>query len=343
VVAHLAFNPDIWVEDTSEISVSSEPLAPPPKSIRVVPESAPSAVRAATGSPPQARSRVTSDVEWRGLLTSLAAELSRGCADPPYFPSTVIKIRAAVNQPDAYGDDLFTLIEAEPRLSELIVVLANAALFGTGGKRVRDPRGAVLQLGRPIICAAAIVFAIDRMKDELRLRSIAAPLMELWRTSLAVACISQVIARRTKVRPEEAFSTGLLHGIGYLHIMARAVGKSIALGADLLGHELIDDTHPSIGKAALGSWGASEEMAKAVNDQHYYNRNRRSRDQADLSDILIVSIALAAALKETEPRTSVSGGITSFQTLDLTAEDCAKTLKHAEYQLGSLKHLMERW
>ena len=280
MVTHLAYNPDIWVEESGEMSASPEQFAPAPTS---------------------ARSRRTSDVEWRGLLASVAADLSSGHADPPYFPNSVIKIHAVINRSDVSDDNLYALIGAESRLSELIVVLANAALFGTGAKRVMEARAALSQFGRPIICAAAIFFAVDRMKDELRLRSVAAPLMELWRASLAVACISQLIARRTKVRPEEAFFTGLVHGIGYLHIMARAVGRSIALGADLLGHEVIDETHPSIGKAALGSWGASEETAKAVNDQHFYNRNRRSRNQADLTDILIVSIALAAALKDAEP------------------------------------------
>jgi hypothetical protein len=67
----------------------------------------------------------------------------------------------------------------------------------------------------------------------------------------------------------------------------------------------------------------------------------RGREQADLTDILIVSVALAAALKEAEPTDAVSNGVNSFQTLDMTAEDCVKTLKHAEYQLASLHHLLD--
>lgn len=36
-----------------------------------------------------------------------------------------------------------------------------------------------------------------------------------------MASISQVVARRTQISPDEAFLTGLLHGIGRLYIMVR--------------------------------------------------------------------------------------------------------------------------
>ena len=346
MIKGVVFNPQIWVEDASELSEDVEPPVPALKSIRGTAGGGPAAVGAATRSVPAvrsvpaARSTTTSGLEWPALLATMAAELSKDGVDPSCFPKSVIRIHAAFNASNTSIDDLLRLIRAEPKLEELLVVLANAALFGAGAKRVTEVRGAVSQLGRPIIRAAAVSFAIQRMKEELRLRSIAAPLTELWRTSWAVACISQVIARRTKIKSEEAFCTGLLHGIGYLYIMARSVGKSTALGADLLGDELIGRTHPSVGKASLGKWGAGKDMANAVNDQHLHNRNVRSRDQADLTDILIVSIALAAELKEAEPRGVLSNGISSFQTLEMTAEDCAKTLKHAEYQLGSLHRLL---
>jgi HDOD domain len=44
---------------------------------------------------------------------------------------------------------------------------------------------------------------------------------------ISVASISQLVARRTTVKPDEAFLTGLLHGIGRLYIMAHAVGKFV--------------------------------------------------------------------------------------------------------------------
>ena len=72
-----------------------------------------------------------------------------------------------------------------------------------------------------------------------------------------------------------------------------------------------------------------------------HGRSVRSLEQADLTDILVVGIALSAALRQAEPRNIVLSGINSFRTLAMTAEDCAKTLKHAEYHLASLDSLLD--
>ncbi len=289
MVRGLIFNPQVWVEETSDARGAAAP--PPPARESETARRGATPAKATMRSAPTARP-TTSNLDWPVLLATITAELSTDCADPSCFPKSVIRIHSAFNEPGKSLEDLLKLIQAEPRLGELLVVLANAALFGAGAKRVTDLRDAVSLLGKPIIRGAAVAFAIQRMRAELSLRSIAAPLMELWRTSLGVACISQVVARRSKVKPEDAFFTGLLHGIGYLYVMTRSIGKSSALGTDLLGHDLIGKTHPSIGKAALGRWGASDEMAQAVNDQLRHERSVRSLDKADLTDILIVSIAL---------------------------------------------------
>lgn len=69
-----------------------------------------------------------------------------------------------------------------------------------------------------------MAFAVQQMRLAPALRSISKPLNVLWEESISVASICQVIARRTSVNPDEAFLTGLLHGIGRLYIMVRAVG-----------------------------------------------------------------------------------------------------------------------
>lgn len=346
MVTSLVYDPLIWIESADEASRAAEPpraMRRPTLQTSAREQTCAREPTAATGSRrfgPDARSTTTSNFDWPVLLATAAAELSTDCVVPACFPKPVIKIHAAFNEPGTSIEDLLKLIQAEPRLADLLLVLANAALFGTGAKRVTELREAVSRLGRSIIGGTAVAYAVQRMKAELRLRSIAAPLVELWRTSLEVACIGQVIARRTKINTEDAFFTGLLHGIGYLYVMARSVGRSSALGADLLGHELIGKAHPAIGRAVLGRWGASDEMAQAVNDQHQRDRSVRGVEQADLTDILIVSIALAAVLRKAEPDI-VLKGINSCQTLGMTAEDCAMTLKHAEYHLASLPLLLD--
>jgi HD-like signal output (HDOD) protein len=172
------------------------------------------------------------------------------------------------------------------------------------------------------------------MKDEQSLRSIAKPLSELWRECITVAAISHVLARRTKVPPDTAFLTGLLHGIGRLYIMVRAVAHDRALGSDTAFIELVAGWHAQIGKAVLENWEFAEEMAEAIGEQSDFER--RSRHEPDLTDILITSIVLADALRLPAPRKIAMEGINSFQALGLDEQDCGAILTHAEYQVGSL-------
>jgi HD-like signal output (HDOD) protein len=340
VVRTLVYDPLIWVKDAVDSSAGAEPPAPKRLSIPGT------ADRGQVVSTPVRSASATRRTTKRNLklptrLAITAADLSTDCVVPSIFPKSVIEIHGAINEPSTSNGDLLKLIEAEPKLAELLVVLGNAAVFGAGVERLTELQCAVSRLGRPIIRVAAFAFAVQRMKMELRLRSIAAPLTELWRASLGVACIGQVIARRTGVTSEEAFLTGLLHGMGYLYVMARSVGKSASLGADLLDDKLIEKTHPSIGKAALRQWGASDETAQAVNDQRHHDRSVRSVEQADLSDILIASVALTEALRQGEAGEVVLSRINSFRTLNMTQEDCAKTLRHAEHHLASLHPLLD--
>ncbi len=122
----------------------------------------------------------------------------------------------------------------------------------------------------------------------------------MWLESIAAASICRDLARRTKVNPEEAFLTGLLHGIGRLYIMVRAVGKLGDLRNPRSFMDLVSEWHASIGKAVLENWGFAEEMSAAIGDQE--ERERKHRGDADLSDILIAGIVLSKALKMPAPR-----------------------------------------
>jgi hypothetical protein len=75
-------------------------------------------------------------------------------------------------------------------------------------------------------------------------------------------------------------------------------------------------------------------MAEALGDQADYDRS--CKGEADLTDVLIAGVVLATVLREPGPRTVAMEGISSFQRLGLTAQDCAAILQHAEHQLGSL-------
>jgi HD-like signal output (HDOD) protein len=268
------------------------------------------------------------------FLMDLAANLARGPVDLPCFPNAVIRIRDALRDPKTSAEETLKLVGAEPRLAARLIQTANSVAFNPAGTPVTELRTAITRLGHKLVEGTAMAFAVQQMKDEPALRSISKELTALWNKSLGVASISQVVARRTKIRPEEAFLTGLLHGIGHLYIMAHAVGRSRALLLDLESSETIATWHPSIGKAVLENWRVGEAMAESVGDQLDYAR--KSPREPDLTDILIVSIVLAEALERPDAPAIDVKDISSFQSIGFSKEDCIATLKHAQYQLGSL-------
>jgi HD-like signal output (HDOD) protein len=265
------------------------------------------------------------------FLQKLAAEVSEGSIDLPCFPDVVIRISTALAEPNTTSDDVVTVVGAEPRLAARILQTANSAAFNSSGKPLTELRSAITRLGHQMVHGTAMSYAMQQMRNEESLRSIVQPLTALWNRSIAVASICRLVAGRTKVSGDEAFLTGLLHGIGSLYIMARAASQAGGVSNEHSLMELVAGWQASIGKAVLESWGFAEELCEAVGEQA--DVDRRWKHEASLTDVLIVSLLLTDALQTPEPRGVATQGINEFLTVGLSADDCQLILTEAEHQI----------
>jgi HD-like signal output (HDOD) protein len=312
------------------------PLAPTRPVVSTKPPLAPAKAAAPTKAIESKPVETSTDsrVSALAFLGELATEVSRGTVNLPCFPDVVMRIRKALAEPNVSLTEIVKIVGTEPRLAARLLQAANSAAFNPAGKHLTDLRAAITRLGHRPVQSAAMSFAVKQMRLAPALRSISKPLNILWEQSISVAAIGQVIARRTRVSPEEAFLTGLLHGIGRLYIMVRSVGKSDMLYQDPSFVDMIASWHPAIGKAVLENWGFDQHMCDALADQNDYERS--GKHEPDLSDVIVVAVELARILHEPGPRSVDTEGIQSFGRLRLTAQNCAEILKHAEHQLGSL-------
>ncbi|HEV7357289.1 MAG TPA: HDOD domain-containing protein [Steroidobacteraceae bacterium] len=272
------------------------------------------------------------------FLQKLATEVSKGTVDLPCFPDVVVRISHALADPSTTSDRVVTIVGAEPRLAARVLQTANSAAFNSAGKPLTDLRSAITRLGQQLVQSTAMSYAMQQMKNEASLRSIAQPLTELWNRSISVASISRLVAARTKVPADEAFLTGLLHGIGNLYIMARAVSGENGLGSEQTWMELVSGWQASIGKAVLQSWGFAEEMCEAVGDQG--DVDRRWKHEASLVDVLIASLILADALTQPEPRILGTEGINAFLSIGVTPADCSAILSQAEEEIRQIREAL---
>jgi HD-like signal output (HDOD) protein len=272
------------------------------------------------------------------FLQKLATEVSEGSIDLPCFPEVVIRISTALADPKTTADHVVTIVGAEPRLAARILQTANSAAFNTSGKRLTDLRSAITRLGHQMVHGTAMSYAMQQMKNEAALRSVAQPMTQLWNRSITVASICRIVAGRTKVNADAAFLTGLLHGIGNLYIMARAATQATGLGSEHSWLDLLVGWQASIGKAVLESWGFAEEMCDAVGEQE--DHERRWKHEAALSDVLIASLVLADALQTPEPRAVATEGVNAFLTVAVKAEDCSEILSEAERQISLVREAL---
>jgi len=266
------------------------------------------------------------------FLQELATEVSEGTVDLPCFSNVVVRISEALMNPQTTSEQVVTIVGAEPRLVAKMLQTANSVAFNAAGKPMTDLRSAVTRIGQQMVQSIAISYAIKQMQHEDALRSIAQPLSDLWVHSIAAACICQLVAERTKVRTDVAFLTGLLHGIGTLYIMAHVATRCMDTTAQRATLETLGDWDAHIGKAVLESWGFTEEMCDAVADQRDFAR--KWQHDAGLTDVLIVSLLLADALRTPEPRKIDAQGVSAFASIGLTEVDCQATIIRAERRIA---------
>jgi HD-like signal output (HDOD) protein len=318
-------------------NVASAPPGKPRESVQAKTAFSPKTV-APTKPAAVASNSVAASTEERAsalaFLGSLATEVSKGTVNLPCFPDVVMRIRKALAEPNVSLTEIVKIVGTEPRLAARLLQAANSAAFNPAGKHLTDLRAAITRLGHRPVQSAAMSFAVKQLRLAPALRSISKPLNILWEQSISVAAICQVIARRTRVSPEEAFLTGLLHGIGRLYIMVRSVGKSDKLYQDPNFVDMIESWHPAIGKAVLENWGFDQHMCEALGDQD--DDAHSGKSEPDLTDVTVVGVALARVLREPGPRSVDTDSVKSYGRLHLTAQNCAEILRHAEHQLGSL-------
>jgi HD-like signal output (HDOD) protein len=134
----------------------------------------------------------------------------------PLQPLTAVAVLRSAEKPEIASVNLARLVEIDPALSAMVLRVANAPLFGFGG-RVASARQASVMLGTRTVgslavgATASLVFGTeDGSTGE-------PPATHgCWSHAVTTACTTAVVARFLSVNPEEAFTAGLLHNAAWL-------------------------------------------------------------------------------------------------------------------------------
>jgi putative nucleotidyltransferase with HDIG domain len=189
-------------------------------------------------------------------------------------PASARVVLEVLQQPGDATQDLTRTIMADPALAAAVLRAANSAHLGYS-RRVAGVRQATVMLGASLVNSLAASRVADLVFD------LDAPDYPdwLWLHSLVTACSATVLARRCGESPDDAYTAGLLHEVGWL------------LGAGT-GAANPDQDHAASGARLLSRWNLPERIAAAVNLHHA----RPAALAGPLERIVVAGHAFAASL-----------------------------------------------
>ncbi|MDP9009902.1 MAG: HDOD domain-containing protein [Pseudomonadota bacterium] len=226
------------------------------------------------------------------FIRSLAGELSGGHVDLPSFPEIALQVRRILSDPNTRMEQIVRVVGSEPALAARLLRIANSAAINRSGRSITDLRTAIARIGHNMVRSASISFSMNQIRKGNKLANLAPYLNDLWERSTYVAAYAYVLARTcTRVNPDEAMLTGMMHGIGKLYILTRATDHPELFASESVLNDIINDWYSSIGKAILENWKFSEAMARAVGQDDF---SRPDLEEADLTDVVGVAILMVS-------------------------------------------------
>ncbi len=140
------------------------------------------------------------------MNTSLSRILNQESIPSP--PTVAAQILDLVSQSESTMDDLARIIRTDPKLAGKIIAYCNSPIVGSR-REIGDLSQAVVILGMRTVRLISLSFSLLETQNDLGF-----DYQSFWRSSLATAIASQLVAECSNNNPSEAFLQGLLLNIG---------------------------------------------------------------------------------------------------------------------------------
>jgi HD-like signal output (HDOD) protein len=204
----------------------------------------------------------------------------------PTLPEVALRIKEAVEDPDASSAMIADEIAKDAALAARIIKVANSPLL-RGRVVVDNLQLAITRMGVTFVRNLATGLAMEQMFQATN-DQVDAKLRQSWEHSIEVASICQVLASHyTKLKPDQAMLAGLVHEIGILPILTCAEETPEILEHEGVLDKIIQRLHPKIGSAILKTWDFPEELIGVP--LGYLDFKRQHEGPADYIDVVTVA------------------------------------------------------
>lgn len=217
----------------------------------------------------------------------------------PTLPEVALSVREVADDPEASITDLSRVISQDAALSARIIKVANSPLF-RAPREIEDLNMALSRLGMQYTSNLAIGLAMEQMFQATN-DFVDKKLREVWARSGEIAGICHMLCKhRTKLRPDQAALSGLVHQIGVLPILAFAEDNQELLQNKAALEKIIEAIHPHIGIKILTSWEFHSDMRQVPKDCFRFTRQAPQADYADIVTIAMLQSYIADGSKYTD-------------------------------------------
>jgi len=273
------------------------------------------------------------------FIRALAAELSGGKVDLPSFPEVAVRVRRILSDPKSTVEQVVRVVGSEPALAARLLRIANSASLNRSGRPVTDLRAAISRIGYNMVRSASISFAMAQIRNSNKLAGLEHYLQDVWQCSTRVAAFAFVLARTgSRVNPDEAMLTGMMHGIGKLYVFTRAASHPELFANPQMLEEILAQWHPSIGKAILENWEFPEAMAQAVGEQD--DLDRTEPEQADLSDVVALAVLMTRHGEDRAALAADLDGLPAAARLGLSEQRMTSVLEDSATEISALSEAL---
>lgn len=234
------------------------------------------------GQTPNSRERAVSAVQARAqsadsqhVMGKDAAGLLSRVDDLPPLPAVATRVMGMAEDDKTSAMDLAQVLATDQALTAKLIRISNSAYYGFA-RRISTVREAVVMLGfkqvRQVAVGASLMNAFKRGQDD------GFDLDLFWGHSVAVAVAAEALAKKSfAVKPEDAFTAGILHDIGRLvlrQVMPGEFAQAVAMArrgeCSLHIAEQIATgySHDEVGKALGELWKFPGHLVDAVGCHH---------------------------------------------------------------------------
>ncbi|MEM9743348.1 MAG: HDOD domain-containing protein [Pseudomonadota bacterium] len=279
------------------------------------------------------------------LVDDLGAARDAGALELPVIPAIALKVRQALAREDVQMKDVARIIAADPVISARLLKVANSSLF-VGRSPCDSLQQAVVRLGvnrvQNLVLALASARLFSPTDGALKQR-----LGAVWRHLLKIGSLCAALARLSqKLDPDLALLVGLLHEVGKIPILVRAMDYPDLRDTPGLLDDILAALGPQLTVATLSAWGLADAVLGAADRQHQWNYDHEG--DVDTVDLLLVahvfdSGAQSGTHADSAPMMPPLTEIPAFSKItgrDLTAQESLTVLKDAQAESQALRSLL---